>query len=172
VRNLTKIIIVFLLITNSIFIITTVMYKNSITNNPTVFKVYSFEGESREIRISNGIISISPDKQIIYGGKIQFIGDKQENIKSYTKTIYQEDQNSKQVIMTNSVSVEGESEGMIFPDEFILNKDLGGLSGKNLFSEEGLSSVKDNLYFSLNGLTKDGKVFTYQLKLQVKELKF
>jgi len=35
--------------------------------------------------------------------------------------------------MTNSVAVERGSEGMIFPDEFLLNKDLGGLSGENFF---------------------------------------
>jgi hypothetical protein len=39
----------------------------------------------------------------------------------------------KQVIMTNSVAVERGSEGMIFPDEFLLNKDLGGLSRESFF---------------------------------------
>ncbi|NLK51126.1 MAG: hypothetical protein GX295_01590 [Syntrophomonadaceae bacterium] len=169
-KNATKIIIVILLIANSIFIYATVMQKNSKQDNQVALKVYSFEGESGEIRISNGVIVISQGKQIIYGGKLQYIGDKQENIKSYTKTIYQTNQNSKQVIMTNSVAVEGDSEGMTFPDEFLLNKDIGGLSGENLFTEEGLNSLKENMYFSLDGLTEDGRWFKYHVKLQVEEL--
>lgn len=163
----TKFLIVFLFITNSIFIVTTVMYKN--TKDP-VYKIYSFKGESDDIRISDGVIIISPIEQIVKGGEIQYLGKKQENIKSYTKTIYEDNQRNKQAIVATSVSEEGATKGMTFPDELLLNKNLGEISGEKLFSEEDISGIKDNLYFSLNGSTNEGKPFDFKVKLQVKEL--
>ena len=168
-KKWTKFIISFLIITNSIFIATSVMYKNTKINNP-VYKIYSFEGESDDIRISDGVIIISPMKQIVKGGKLQYLGKKQENIKFYTKTIYEDNQGNIQAIVTTSVSVEGATKGMTFPDELLLNKNLGEISGEKLFCEEGISSIKENLYFLLDGLTNEGKPFGFKVKLQVKEL--
>jgi len=73
-KEWTKIIIISLLVTNSIFIFTTL---NSKINNP-VFKVYSYEGASDDIKISNGVIIISKDKQIVNGGEIQYLGEKKK----------------------------------------------------------------------------------------------
>lgn len=61
-------IMIFLLISNIIFISTTMLYKNKIDKQ--IFKVYSFEGENNNIKISDGIIVIYPNKQILNGGKI------------------------------------------------------------------------------------------------------
>jgi len=165
-KKWTKIIIIFLLVTNSVFIFTTL---NSKINN-SVFKVYSFEGASDDIEISNGVIIISKDKQIVNGGEIQYLGEKKENIKSYTKTICEYNQGNKQGIVATHVSEVGATKGMTFPDELLLNKSLGEISAEKLFSEEGIGGIKDNLYFSLEGSTNEGKLFNFEVKLQVKEL--
>ncbi|MDR3587670.1 MAG: hypothetical protein P4L59_20515 [Desulfosporosinus sp.] len=165
-KRWTKLIILFLLITNSIFIVTTVMYKNS----TPVFKVYSFEGESENIRVSNGVIIISKDKQMVQGGELQYIGIKRENISAYTKNIYIDNQHgNKETIVGGSV-FNNIKNGMIFPDELLLNRTIGGVSSEKLFRDEDMSTIKDNLYFSLEGTTNDGKQFNFMVKLQVQEL--
>lgn len=101
----------------------TMLYKNKIDKQ--VFTVYSFKGENSDIKISDGIIIIYPNKQIVNGGKIQYIGNKQESIKSYSKNIYLNKQGNKEKILSNSVSFEVNSKKTTFPDEFLLNKDIG-----------------------------------------------
>ena len=165
-KRWTKLIILCLLITNSLFIVSTVMYKNS----TPVFKVYSFEGESENIRVSNGVIIISKDKQMVQGGDLQYVGIKRENISAYTKNIYIDNQHgNKETIVGGSVS-NNIKNGMIFPDELLLNRNIGGVSSEKLFRDEDMSTIKDSLYFSLEGITNDGKQFNFMIKLQVKEL--
>lgn len=158
---------VLLLIANIVLVRTTVLYKTKIDNQ--VFKVYSFEGESKDIRISDGLVIIFPSKQTVSGGNIKYIGNKQENIHSYSKTIYLDKQLSKDVILSNSVSFAGDIKGTSFPDEFLLNKDIGEISSEKLFNKDAINNIKDNLYFSLNYSTDDGKTGNYTIKLNVEE---
>jgi hypothetical protein len=161
-------VIIFLVITNTIFIITTVLYKNK-TNNK-VLKIYTFGGESKDIRISDGVIIISSDKHIIDGGKVEYIGKKQDNIKSYTKTIYLNNHKANNMLLTGAVSHSGDTNGITFPDEFLLNEEVGGINAEKLLSEENISTIKDNLYFSLVYSTKEGKSAEDTIKLRVKEI--
>ncbi|GAB6174459.1 hypothetical protein JCM15765_39370 [Paradesulfitobacterium aromaticivorans] len=167
-RNWTKLVIVLLIITNLIFIGTTVFYKDKIDNQ--VLKVYTFEGAGNDIQLSNGIIIISSGKQIVNGGQIQYIGNKLENIKSYSKTIYLDKQGSKDPVLSNSVSNTTGIPGMTFPEELLLNKDVGQLSGEKLFNDKNISSIKDNLYFSLKCISEYGKDEDFVVKLNVKEI--
>lgn len=157
----------FLLITNIIFISSTIVYKTKIDKQE--FKVYSFEGEDKNIRISSGIIIISPSKQTVSGGKIQYIGNKHENIQSYSKNIYLNKKGNKHSILLDSVSFEDENKRTTFLDEFLLNENLGQISSEKLFTEEDIKIIKDNLYFSLNYLTADGQSGNFIVKLKVKE---
>ncbi|MBU3179367.1 hypothetical protein KPL47_24075 [Clostridium estertheticum] len=159
--------LIFLLITNIIFVGTTVLYKTKIDKQ--VIKVYSFDGEGTDIRISNGIIIISPNKQTVSGGKIQYIGNKQENLQSYTKTIYLNKQMVKDKVLSNSASGVGGDKGISFADEFMLNKYIGEISSEKLFSEDDIGIINDNLYFSLDYSTVDGQKGNSTVKLKVKE---
>jgi len=160
---------VFLIFTNILFIRSTLIYKTKIDKQ--VFKVYSFEGESTDIRISDGLIIISPNKQLVNGGNIQYIGNKQENIQSYSKTIYLDKQLDKDTVLSNSTSFAGNTTGTVFPDEFELplNKNIGQLSSERLFTEEDINIIKDNLYFSFDYSTVDGQTSNFTIKLKVKE---
>lgn len=159
--------LIFLLITNIIFVSTTVLYKTKIDKQ--VFKVYSFEGEGTDIRISNGLIILSPNKQTMSGGKIQYIGNKQERIQSYSKTIYLDKQVSKDILLSDSASFTGDNDATAFVDEFLLNNGIGDISSEKLFSEDDINIIKDNLYFSLDYSTVDGQTGTFTIKLKVKE---
>ena len=84
--------------------------------------------------ISNGIIIVYiPNKQIVSGGEILYTGSKNENIQSYSKKIYiNEEGNNDNVVLSNSVSLQNDNKGIVFPDEFLLNKGVGELSSEKL----------------------------------------
>ncbi len=158
---------VFLFITNMIFISTTVFYKTKIDKQ--VFKVYSFEAENTDIKINDGLVIISPNKQIVNGGKIWYVGDKQEHIQSYSKTIYLNKQGNKEIVLSNVVSIAGDSNGTAFSDVFLLNKSIGEINSEKLFSPDDINIINDNLYFSLDYLTINGEKGNITIKLNVKE---
>ncbi|KAF1084298.1 hypothetical protein SPSYN_02074 [Sporotomaculum syntrophicum] len=158
---------VFLFITNIIFISTTVFYKTKIDEQ--VFKVYSFEAESTDIKINDGLVIILPNKQIVNGGKMQYVGNKQENIQSYSKTIYLNKQGNKEIVLSNAVSVAGASDGTAFSDVFLLNKNIGEISSEKLFSPDDINIINDNLYFSLDYSTINREKGNITIKLNVKE---
>jgi hypothetical protein len=163
-------IFIFLIISNIVFIITTTFYKTKIDKQD--FKVYSFDGENKDIRISNGVIIISPNKQILSGGEIVYKGNKNENIQSYSKKIYLNNQrNMENIVLCNSVSFANDNKGTDFPDEFVLNKSVGGISSEKLFSEENLNIIKDSLYFSLDYSKVNGETGNFTIKLNMNEIK-
>jgi hypothetical protein len=158
---------IFLFIINIIFVSTTILYKTKIDKQ--VFKVYSFEGESSDIRISDGLVIISPNKQTISGGNIEYIGSKRENINSYSKTIYLGNEGAKDIVLSNAVSFAGDTKGVAFSDEFLLNKGIGEISSVKLFRGNDINTIKDNLYFSLDYSTVNGQTGNFTVKLKVKE---
>ena len=169
-KQLTIGIFVFLIISNIVFIIATTFYKTKIDNQ--VFKVYSFDGENNDMRITNGIIIISPNKQTVSGGEILYTGSKNENIKSYSEIIYFKNrENTENIVLHNSVSFQNENKGIVFPDEFLLNKNVGGVSSEKLFSEDNLNIIKDNLYFSLDYSKVNGETGNFTIKLNINEIK-
>ncbi|WP_435791766.1 hypothetical protein [Clostridium sp.] len=165
-KSLSRGLLIFLFITNVIFVATTVLYKTKIDKQ--VFKVYSFEGEGSDIRISNGIVIISPNKHIVNGGEIRYIGDSQEKLQSYSKTIYLDKQVEKEVVLSDSVSFAGNTQ-ITIPGEFLLNKGVGEISSGKLFSKDEINIIKDNLYFSLDYETVDGQRENSTVKLKVTE---
>jgi len=159
---------IFLIILTTILANTTIFYKTKIDNQE--FKVYSFGVENKDIRISNGLILISPNKEIVNGGEILYTGSKYENIQSYSKTIYINKHGKKDTVLSNSVSYAGDNNGIEFPDEFSLNNSIGEISSEKLFSKDTLNSIKDNLYFSLDYLKVNGETGNFTAKLEVNEV--
>ncbi len=160
--------VMFLVITNIVFISTTMWYKTKLDKE--AFKVYSFQGEGTNIKITDGLIIISPDKHVVSGGNIQYIGTKQEKIQSYSKAIYLDKQGDKNIVLCNSISFENDDKEMSFTDEFLLNKSIGEISSQQLFSEDQIGLIKENLYFALEYSTVDGQRENFIVKLNVKEV--
>jgi len=157
----------FLVITNIVFISTTIWYKTKLDKQE--FKVYSFQGESADIRITDGLIIISPNKHVVSGGNIQYVGSKHEQIESYSETIYLDKEGDKDIVLLKTVSIEVDNKGTSLSDELLLNKSLGEMSSQVLFSEDDTEIIKDNLYFNLNYSKDDGQTGNFIVKLNVKE---
>lgn len=159
--------LIFLLITNVIFIGTTVLYKTQLDKK--VLRVYSFAGEGTDISISDGLIIITPDQQIVHGGKIQYTGNKPDKIQSYSKSIYLNKPGDRDIVLSASVSFAGDNTGVALADEFLLNNDMGDISSERLFAEEDINLINNNLYFSLDYSTIDGQTGNSTIILKVKE---
>lgn len=160
-------IVFFLVITNIVFIGTTIWYKTKMDKQE--FKVYSFQGENTDIRITDGLIIMSPIKHIVSGGNIQYIGSKEEQIESYSESIYLDKEGDKDVVLLKTVSMEIDNKGISLSDELLLNKSIGEISSQQLFNEEQLGLIKNNLYFSLRYSTVDGKIENSIIMLNVEE---
>ncbi len=160
-------IVFFLVITNIVFIGTTIWYKTKMDKQE--FKVYSFQGENTDIRITDGLIIMSPNKHIVSGGNIQYIGSKEEQIESYSESIYLDKEGDKDVVLLKTVSMEMDNKGTSLSDELLLNKSIGEISSQQLFNEEQLGLIKNNLYFSLRYSTVDGKIENSIIMLNVEE---
>ncbi len=160
-------IVFFLVITNIVFIGTTIWYKTKMDKQE--FKVYSFQGENTDIRITDGLIIMSPNKHIVSGGNIQYIGSKEEQIESYSESIYLDKEGDKDVVLLKTVSMEMDNKGTSLSDELLLNKSIGEISSQQLFNEEQLGLIKNNLYFSLRYSTVDGEIENSIIMLNVEE---
>lgn len=160
-------IVFFLVITNIVFIGTTIWYKTKLDKQE--FKVYSFQGENTDIRITDGLVIMSPNKHIVSGGNIQYIGSKEEQIESYSESIYLDKEGDKDIILLNTVSMEIDNKGASLSDELLLNKSIGEISSQQLFNEEQLGLIKNNLYFSLRYSTVDGEIENSIIMLNVEE---
>lgn len=161
-------VIAILVILNIVFISTTIWYKYKL-NNPQV-KFYTVEGESKDIKITNGLIIIYPKYQIFLAGDLQYLSETKNNVQNYSLNIYLDKPDMSKPILSTSLSYEGVTKGTVFPDEFILNKNLGEIRSKDLFTKEDIKDFKNNMYFSLKGSTMDKKDFEYKIKLDVKEI--
>ncbi|WP_346848886.1 hypothetical protein [uncultured Clostridium sp.] len=160
-------IVFFLVITNIVFIGTTIWYKTKLDNQE--FKVYSFQGENTDIRLTEGLIILFPNKHIVSGGNIQYIGRKEEQIESYSESIYLDKEGDKDIVLSKAVSNGWDNKGTSLSGELLLNKSIGEISSQQLFNKEQLGLIKNNLYFNLQYSTVDGKIENSIIMLNVEE---
>ncbi|MGM9986250.1 MAG: hypothetical protein ACI35O_03375 [Bacillaceae bacterium] len=157
-----------LVVSNIIFITTTIKNKQK-ADDPKV-EVYAFEGENEDIKLTNGLIIIEPNKQTVYGGNIIYVGEPIENITTYSTKIYVEKDGMKDVLYHGGYSNEGTDEDIAFPDELILNPAVGAISGENVIGKKDIEALVNNFYVSLSGSMKNGKTFEFPLQLKLNKI--
>ena len=158
---------VILIIINGIFITSTFKYKKKLDNiNITVF---TFKGENELICIDDGMIIITPNRHQVFGGNINYIGLKDENIKFYSNKLYLKESQNENIIMINSVSFEGNDNYTSLKEELKLNESVGEISSITLFNKDDLDKIKDHLFFEFKYEGADGDIKTSEIKLNVKE---
>lgn len=128
--------------------------------------VYSFSGENDQFKVSNGVIVLSDTNDVFYGGDLQVTDEILSEITSFDKTFYYMANNEKNTISTNSVV--DRTGGKVH-----INGDLGKISGNNIIlgnKTHQLDDLKNNLYFELVTLDKNGEQNVYDLKMSVVEI--
>ena len=155
---------VILIIINDIFITSTFKYKKKLD-----ITVFTFNGENELICIDDGMIIITPNRHQVFGGNINYIGLKDENIKFYSNKLYLKESQNENIIMINSVSFEGNDNYTSLKEELKLNESVGEISSITLFNKDDLDKIKDHLFFEFKYEGADGDIKTSEIKLNVKE---
>lgn len=129
--------------------------------------VYSFYGNHELFTIMNGIIVISADEEIFYGGDLKVTDDECfSDIASYSVTFYTLKNGEERTIMSNSVVDQTGS-------SINISGDLGKMSGEDIIIRskvENANELKNNLYFELNTTDLSGEQNTYQVQLTITEV--
>lgn len=132
------------------------------TNPNKNLKVYSFSGQSEICGIANGVIVLTPDTELLYGGNLTVEQDLFDDISSYTTSFYLSADGENDVLLSNSAS---DLSGQSLPTP----SDLGQITG-DVFTDSAAAEFEENLYFELEVTSTDGSTQTYKLPLDVKEL--
>ena len=141
----------------------------SVNNEETQenLSVYSFYGEDEAFAIMNGVIVISADEEIFYGGDLKVTDDEYfADITSYSVKFYTMTNGETRTIMHNSVIDQTGS-------TIKVTGDLGKMSGEDIIignKVENINELATNLYFELNTTDLNGKQDTYQVQLTVTEI--
>lgn len=123
------------------------------------FVVYSFCGENEMFSISNGVIVLSPTKEILYGGNLE---GQLSDIIGYTMTFYIPAGNDERVLLSNSAT--DMTGGTID-----IAGEIGKVSG-DIFTETEIDELQNNLFFELKTTALNGEENTYQVQLVLTEI--
>ena len=129
--------------------------------------VYSFCGDTEQFTIVNGVIIISADEEIFYGGDLKVTDDEYfSDITSYSVKFYTMTNGETRTIMHNSVI---DQTG----NTINVAGDLGKMSGEDIIigsKVENANELANNLYFELNTTDLNGEQGIYQVQLTLTEI--
>lgn len=129
-------------------------------------KVYSFSGENEQIAVSNSVIVLRDTEEIFYGGDLEAVGEEFSDITCYSTKFYIMSGSEKTTISSNMI--ENLTGGTVQ-----VPGGLGKLSGDGIITSTKIKDVddlKNNLYFELTTMNKDGEKQVYQLQMSVEEV--
>lgn len=121
--------------------------------------VYTFSGKNEICSISNGVIVLTSEQEIFYGGVLD---GEVPKVVAYTMTFYIRSGSDDIVLLSNSVT--DTTGGTI---------DIAGEMGKvsgDILKKAETDDLRNNLYFELTTTNLDGEETTYQLQLSVTEV--
>lgn len=125
-------------------------YKEQIT-------IYSYSGENEQYSLINGIIMLSEDKDIIYGGKLNPKDEQIANLVSDNMKLYVL-VNNEEITLTSFSSVESGGDGFSL-------RNPGSCTAQ--ISEDEKENLLSNLYFRLSVETLSGEKIVSDIKLNV-----
>lgn len=125
--------------------------------------VYSFSGENDDIRISNGVITVSPTEYVFHGGNIYYKDGTLDNILNYSTEFYYLSGKEKNQIVTSSTANETDGVLEIKNGQDLLNADNNISGSKDKF----MKMLENNLYFKLSITDANNEESEYLINLKV-----
>lgn len=135
-------------------IIALVSCSNTTKENETAI-VYSYSGENEQFSIENGVIILSEEQDIIYGGELNVKDEKITDIVSETMELY---------VISNNTQIPITSFSTTSNSVFDLNNP-GSITTK--ISEDEEKNLIENLYFKLSIENVRGDKNVYDVKMNV-----
>lgn len=121
-------------------------------------QVYSISGENEYFSLSNGVIVLNTEEEVLYGGVLEEKDPALSEIKDFTTTFYVMDGEVRHELLT--VSVVDRTGGSAH-----VAGDTGKISGANILHGAEAKDWMNHLYFELKTTDLSGQenVFTLQL---------
>ena len=121
-------------------------------------QVYSISGENEYFSLSNGVIVLNAEEEVLYGGVLEEKNLPVSDVKDFTTTFYVMDGEARHELLT--VSVVDQTGGSAH-----VAGDTGKISGANLLHGTEAKDWMNHLYFELKttGISGQESVFTLQL---------
>lgn len=163
-----------LIITNIFFIGIATKYKNKSDIINKSFKVYSVNGENEYLKVTDGIIIESYNKDILEGGRIEYLGVHKENLKFYEIQICVNGNgvdingNEKTLFSTKFKSENYDKHLFSFPGD--LKANIGRISGEYITRHYDKKYLLNNMYLKLKLQFENGQKEEYKVKLNVKRI--
>ncbi len=126
----------------------------------SIERVYSFSGESNEIRVINGVAVIGGEKETFYGGTLELKNDNFKDITGYSIKFYISDGTENWTLLNNVVKDEtGTFE--------LKNQETGRITGQVLNTNMDENAFEEHLYFELVTTDENGVTETYTVPMKV-----
>lgn len=133
----------------------------SLKSRPSL-SVYSFSGENEQFSISNGVIVLTPDEDIFYGGDLTEKQETLSDVVGYSITFYIMSGNEQDVLLSNSVI----DEAGIGVE---LSVQAGSISG-DVISQSQIDDLQNGLFLELKTTDANGEQHQYEMQLTVTEV--
>ena len=124
--------------------------------------VYSFHGENEQFSISNGVIVLTPDEEIFYGGDLTEKQETLSDVVEYSTTFYAMSGNEQKPLLSNRVA-----------DETGTGVEISGQTGRiagDVISRAQIDDLQNGLFFELETTSSNGEQHQYQIQLKLKEV--
>ena len=129
--------------------------------------VFNFKGGNEFISLNNGLIKKTNNKYYIFGGNINYNGVENKPIKFYSNKLYIKKSGNIKMILTNSVYFKEEDFYPTLKETLDLNQSIGEISSEDLFNNDDLEYIKENLFWKFQYKDMYNEVNSIEIKLEV-----
>ncbi len=124
----------------------------------TDVQVYSFSGENEQLKLSNGVIVLKEEKEVLRGGTLEQTPQELGDVRAYTVEFFLEQGGEKTVLLSNGA---GNASG----GTVALNEEIGSIAG-DVFPNPLPEDWQNSLCFTLTATDRNGRQHTYLLELR------
>ncbi len=125
--------------------------------------VYIFRGENDQFSVSDGVIVMSEEEDVFYGGTLEAKGEHLSDLSSYSISFYFDLGSETHTMLSNRI-IDMTGTPIQLPDE------LGKVSGRGIIERNGLEQLEGHLYCELETKDLDGNIKVQQLQMEVVQI--
>ena len=133
-------------------------------------KIYSFSGKSEKIKISDGLIILNTDINLINGSSIKYISNEDYEIKEYKVGYYSMDENKLVEIVSTSESLETPIKLSEIINNFISLNVTEKNSSDIYFTNYKKRLIDKDLYFVIEAKTANNDTIFDKVKLNMTKI--
>lgn len=133
-------------------------------------KIYTFSGSDEYIRVSDGIIALNTDINLLNGNNIEYINGVDYEIKSYKIGYYVMDDTKLIEIISNNIELETSVKLSELINNFSSFNIVEKNNNPNHFTSYKKGLIKDGLYLVLEAKTEDTQNVFSKVKLNVSKI--